>query len=338
MSSGAIDFVALARAKGKGKGKGKGTSAKEAKPSPVVDEPEVERPSASPRRHAPGDTSSAAKTKGGRKVGGKSAKTEDKVYAETAGDVDAIATATGKGAAAAAAAATETADEFKPASMRQSLLYSFANMLSQFLAAAASVWPKDAVIAGWNATFNATISAADDKARETFFRHLINGFHDAFKEHYSDIAGEDPALFDDERNEWLAAVRAKAKFAEAHPQIRAQVWQYASFLARMSNMYAMYAKCPDGLLGHIHKLALQLGGRLQRGEMLLADLNPMTLGQHLMKVLTPDELNKFGTSMLSEGNIEGSLSLLQNMVSMLGGSGSGMSAKDIMAMAGVAEA
>lgn len=218
--------------------------------------------------------------------------------------------------------------------MRTSLMWSFADILYQFLEAAAVVWPKDAVIADWRAKFGGTAAAADDATREAFFGKLIDGFHETFKEHYSAIATQDAALFDDESIPWLAAVHAKAKFREAHPQIRKQVWEYASFLARFSNMYAMYAKCPDGLLGHIHRLALKLGTKLQRGEMNMADLNPLTLGEHLMKVLTPEELSKFGKSMMNESSLEGMISMLQSMVGTLGGGAAWMGdTKDLLAMA-----
>lgn len=313
MSSEPIDFVAAARGKDK---KRAATS-------------DYSRPSTSPRRHEKGDTSSAAKSKYGRKAGGKSSKTQERVPAETEGDVSA-------GAGASATTGTSTSDA-KPSAMRQSLLYAFANMLSQFLVASATVWPMDATINHWNHTFNAAVSAAtSDKAREAFFRTLITGFHEAFKEHYADIAAENAALFDNEHNEWMRAVHAKTKFTDANPQIRAQVWQYASFLARMSNMYAMYSKCPDSLLGHIHTLAEQLGASLQRGEMSLADLNPLTLGQHLMKALTPEDLKSFGTTMMGDSNLDGIIAMLSSMVSMIGGST--ISTSDIMSMASMASA
>lgn len=300
-----IDFVALARGKGR---KGK-------------------KVAASPTRQA-------AKAEEGKSQAKADAKTEAGGAVDGTNGVANVSSQFTAGAGGA-----EDAAEFKPNNMKQSLLYGFANMTSQFLTAAATVWPKDTAIAAWNDKFNASVDATtsseDGKAREAYFATLISGFHEAFKEHYSAITREDASMLNDDRNPWLVAVRAKAKYAEAHPQIRAQVWQYMAFLARLSNMYAMYSKCPERLLGCIHKLALQLGSQIQNKEISLSDLNPLTLGQHLMKVLTEDEITKFGTSVLSESNLEGCISMLSSMMGMLGGSSApGWNIKDIIAMAG----
>lgn len=309
MSAAPIDFAALARKsakKSKAAAAPSATAAATDTAADAVDDMVAKMMrSTSPRR-------GGAKTKYGRAA--------DLVTLE---EEPVSAPHAGAGLAPAPAPAPAAEPELKPSSMRQSLLYSFANMMAQFLAAAATVWPKDVAIAKWNDAFGATVSAADDKGREAFFGTLIAGFHESFKEHYSNIASRNAALFDDERNPWLVAVRAKAKLREASPQIRANVWEYASFLARMSNMYALYAKCPDSLLGHIHKLALRLGGQLQRGELAMGDLNPIMLGQQLMGVMSRDEVSKLGSSILSESNVDGILSLLQSMVGMLGGTAMG---------------
>lgn len=230
-------------------------------------------------------------------------------------------------AGAGSEAATATADaeaEFRPETMKTNLLFSFASVMSQFLDACAVVWAKDAQIAAWKATFDATAAGSTERERTAFFTKMIEGFHDLLKGHYAAVADQNPEVFADASNPWLAAVHAAAKYGGAHPQVRAQVWEYAAMLCRLSNMHALYGRVPPTLMSHIHRLAVTLGGQMQRGETTLAALNPIALGEQLIKVLNADELKSFATSLTADGGIEGVVSMLQGMVASLGGNVGGL--------------
>jgi hypothetical protein len=84
-------------------------------------------------------------------------------------------------------------------------------------------------------------------------------------------------------------------------------------------MIDMYSKCPPGMLDAISGVAGGLISKLQSGDMDINSLNPVQLGQMMIKDMNPDDLEGFGNAILEGGNIDSMMSIMQSTLGGMGG-------------------
>jgi hypothetical protein len=234
---------------------------------------------------------------------------------------------TGAGAGASAGArAVSDLEDFDLPRMKQNLLYGFAATASKFLDVTTACWPKDPVLQAWHATLNGTASASDDKGREAFYSLIITTFHDGFRRHYAQINNRDEAMLADETNVWLKRLRAKAKYRASTPVIRAQLWKFVEQLASMSNLWALYARCPPKLFERIKVVLGGFAARVKAGKTTVRQLDPMQIARELMSSMGKDELRAFAQSVTAEGGLEAISALFSSLAPLLNESGFDMTA------------
>lgn len=192
----------------------------------------------------------------------------------------------------------------------------------EFAGACAEVWPSDAVM-GAEARRLAGVGAALE-AKQAEGARLAALFHDAFSSSYGMIQSKDAAFFA-LPHPALAAVHASAKYASAATELRETVWEYLRSLMQYAGMVDMYSKCPRGMLDSISNMAHGLIGKMQTGEMDPSKLNPLELGQMMMQTMSTEDLESFGTAIMSGGNLDTMMTVMQSAIGggMLGGSDGG---------------
>lgn len=207
-------------------------------------------------------------------------------------------------------------DALNPENSTAIVFYEAAN---EFASACAEVWPSDAVIVAEAARLAAVGSALEAKQAEG--ARLAALFHDAFADNYGLIQRKDAAFFD-LPDAGLVAVHAAAKYASAAPPLRDTLWEYLRSLMQYAGMVDMYSKCPRGMLNSISNLAHGLLGKMQTGEVDPSKLNPLELGQMMMQSMSTEDLESFGTAIMSGGNLDTMMTIMQStMGGALGGGG-----------------
>jgi len=199
---------------------------------------------------------------------------------------------------------------------RDSTSLVFFDMCFEFATACAEVWPQDAVI-GDAARRLGGISAAGSDAKTAEGRELAARFHADFSPHYAKIAAKDAAIFSLPLTS-LSSISAAVKYASSDQGVRDTVWEYLRTLVQYAGMVDVYAKCPQAMLDSISSVAGELVGKLQSGELDASNMNPLQLGQMMMQSMRPEDLESFGQALLSGGNMDSMMNLMQ---SALGGGG-----------------
>ena len=211
--------------------------------------------------------------------------------------------------------------DFDLGRMKQSLLFGFADTASKFLSLTAQTWPKDEVLQRWHETLDATAAGSDEKSREIFYTTLIQTFHESFKRHYAHIQRRDESILSDESNAWLKMLRVNKKYRASAPILRAQLWQFVEQLASMSNLWALYSRCPPKLFERIKRVLGGFAARVQSGKASVRDIDPMTIAQELIATMGKDELRTFAESIMKEGGTEGISALISSLAPLFSKSG-----------------
>jgi hypothetical protein len=120
-------------------------------------------------------------------------------------------------------------------------------------------------------------------------------------------------------------VHAAAKYASAEPALRDTLWEYLRSLMQYAGMVDMYSKCPRGMLNSISNIAHGLLGKMQTGEVDPSKLNPLELGQMMMQTMSTEDLESFGSAIMSSGNLDTMMTIMQSTMggAMAGGGGAG---------------
>ena len=136
-------------------------------------------------------------------------------------------------------------------------------------------------------------------------------FHEKFQKYTKSVLDKDPSFFE---NESLKPFDARAKFDSADETLKEEVWKYFHDLIQYSSMVEMYSRLPNGMIDTISNMAGGLMSKFQKGEMDINSLNPIEIGQMLMKDIKQEELESFGKSLLEGGNLENMMAMMQNTI------------------------
>lgn len=147
---------------------------------------------------------------------------------------------------------------------------------------------------------------------------LAKQFNDKFKASTKQVLEKDLDFL--EHQEFLH-FQVKEKYEVATDEIRDEFWETFRNLLQFSSMIDMYSNLPNGMMSSITNMAGDMITKLQTGEMDITSLNPMQIGEMMMQNINQDELEKFAVNMLSGGNLENMMSLMQQSLgnSELGG-------------------
>jgi len=219
---------------------------------------------------------------------------------------------------------------------RDSTSLVFFDVIQEFVSASSEVWPNDAYIAEYNKSLVSLSGKKVDVGLKTGKK-----FHALFSSAYPKILAKDPSVFSQSFGESIDSLNLEKKYASSTEEVRETVWEYLRSLVQYAGMIDMYSKCPQGMLDSISNVAGGLIGKLQKGEIDASNINPLQLGQMMMKDLSQEELESFGEAIMQGGNMESMMSIVQSsmgggMPMMPGGAGfpgmSGMSGMPDLSM------
>lgn len=182
----------------------------------------------------------------------------------------------------------------------------FFETVNDFASASHEVWPNDAIVKK-HAKRLSKIKSMNQKVQEGIY--LASSFHESLSSQFPKILEKNPAAFD---HPVFDSISSKEKFSDCSTSVQATVWEYLKNLVQYSNMLNMYKKCPSGVLSSISAAAGGIVSKLQSGEMDMNSLNPLAIGQAMMKDLKPEELESFGNSLM--GDMDGMMSMMQSML------------------------
>ena len=199
----------------------------------------------------------------------------------------------------------------------------FFDVCSDFAKASSDVWSTDKTILEEYQKLLALASESFEVKREHGAK-LAKTFHQHFVKHYPDVVKKNPDFFSLPP---FSKVNGRKKFDLASAGIQNTVWEYFKQLVQYAGMIDMYSKCPPGMLASISGIAGGLITKLQGGEMDLNSLNPIQLGQMMIKDMNPDDLEGFGNAILEGGNIDSMMSIMQSTLGGMGGGHADMISK-----------
>ncbi len=192
----------------------------------------------------------------------------------------------------------------------------FFDVCADFAKASADVWSTDTVILEHSKKLQELVNEPFSVKKEHGQR-LAKLFHQTFVKQYSEVVSKNPVFFSSPAFE---VIHGRKKYDLAPNEIKNTVWEYFKQLVQYAGMIDMYSKCPPGMLDAISGVAGGLISKLQSGDMDLNSLNPVQLGQMMIKDMNPDDLEGFGNAILEGGNIDSMMSIMQSTIGGMGGS------------------
>lgn len=190
----------------------------------------------------------------------------------------------------------------------------FFDISLEFATALNEVWPKDEVIQSKLVELQ---KHTDNKSE--YGSKLAQDFHSKYQDKYSLVLKKDPSFFSDKSSSDMKLLKAQDKYLSSSNEIRETVWEYLKNLVQYGGMVDMYSKCPQGMLDSISGIAGGLITKMQSGEMDLSNINPLQLGQMMMRDMKTEDLEQFGNAIMQSGNIENMMSLMQSTMGGMGG-------------------
>lgn len=147
------------------------------------------------------------------------------------------------------------------------------------------------------------VEGADEYAR------LI---HQLFSNHYSTVLSKNTDFF---KLDVFESFHAYDKYMGATEDQKEKIWECFRNLIQYSSMVNMYAKVPSTMLSTIKNMAGSLVEKIQTGDVDFSNLNPMQIGEMMMKDIDTKDIENFGRSLLEEGNIENLMAMMQSTLS-----------------------
>ena len=211
----------------------------------------------------------------------------------------------------------------------------FFEVSMEFVTASKDVWPTDSLIVKQKSELD-LVTSMEQKQIEGL--KLSKLFHTTFSEHYNLIVAKDSTFFTKDIKV-LKDLDAHTKFTSSSPSVQETIWEYLRSLVQYAGMAEMYSKCPRGMLDSISGMAGNLISKMQSGEMDANALNPLELGQMLMKDMNMSDLEGFGSALMENGNIDNMMSIMQSTMSSMQSKGGipgmpGMDINGLMSMMG----
>ena len=149
-------------------------------------------------------------------------------------------------------------------------------------------------------------------------------FYEAFGKDFAKIVSKDDAFFS-LRIPFLLEIKAQELYEKASSGQKEKIWEFLKTISQYSGMVDMYNKCPDSMLRTLSGVAGGIIGKLQAGQMDMSTLNPLALGQMMMKDMNASDLESFGQAVLSGGNMENMMGLMMGSLDSLPGGAPDMS-------------
>jgi hypothetical protein len=143
-------------------------------------------------------------------------------------------------------------------------------------------------------------------------------FYSAFGKEFSKIVAKDDDFFA-LKISYLHDVNARELYTRASSSQKEKIWEFLKTVSQYSGMVDMYNKCPESMLRTLSGVAGGIIGKLQAGEMDISTLNPLALGQMMMKDMKSSDLESFGQAVLSGGNMENMMGLMMGSLENLPG-------------------
>lgn len=140
-------------------------------------------------------------------------------------------------------------------------------------------------------------------------RELALQFNKLFSKHTKLVLSKDESLFEEEE---LRPFDAKTKYDSATDEQKEYFWETFKNLVQYASMVDMYDTIPSGMMNSIGNLAGSLMGKFKAGEMDMNSLNPMEIGEMMMRDISNDEIEQFGRSLMESGNIENLMAMMQS--------------------------
>jgi hypothetical protein len=204
------------------------------------------------------------------------------------------------------------------------MLQSFLTMGIQFLDASNEVWPEDTLIESWKHTVEEARENGDDAMRSLAVTTHCD-FHEMFKSAYEKIRSRDESLMQDVAPfPLLRVLDVQNKWRTAPLELRNTIWEYLNEIVKFANMYAIYKKCPNKIMNTVNSAAMSLVSRIRNGEIEMKDINPLQLSQDMMNRISPEDLENFGSSLVTDGGgVEGIMAMMQGVMTQMEDSGMG---------------
>lgn len=197
----------------------------------------------------------------------------------------------------------------------------FFDITNEFAAACSDVWPNDSTLKEKSLQLK-FLATKDLKTKLLEGRDMSLSFVSKYERYFGKIIEKDEALFD-MNDEFMSLFEAREKFSMCSEEVKSTIWEYLRSLVQYANMAKMYEKCPQSMLKSIAGMAGGIMSKIKRGEMDAEHMNPLEIGSLIMKDLNTDDLEAFGSALMSDGNLEGMINIMQSSMSTMGGA-SGM--------------
>ena len=210
--------------------------------------------------------------------------------------------------AAAAGALTTTTTTTTPAS-GDTVVNAFIEMMEQFLEAMQEVFPECERVRGYK--FGLDISLRG--SRDAVARQIIEAYHASMAPYYKRCMEHDETLLGEDI-EIMTNIDLPRKWSpDLHADTRVAIWEYITKLNEFSNIYAMYAQIPRGMLSSIENIAHGIAAQISDGTMSMADLNLQTMSEQVMSALSTADLEEFAARMQAGGGGGGVGNIVENM-------------------------
>jgi len=206
-----------------------------------------------------------------------------------------------------------------PAEASDLLLERFGQITYQFLEASCEVWPDDEVLKSWKAKYDDANS--NPRKAKVFVQVLFAEFTRDFKGFFSRIQAQDATVLD-EPIEALVQLGAASKFRAASDDVRSTCWEYAKQIVQAATVGDVYAHCPEKMVQRVASMADSIVKKMESGTFDLSQLNPAEISKQMMQDMKPEELEEWGRSLMSSGNMDSIMSMMGGLL----GNGGGLAA------------
>lgn len=193
----------------------------------------------------------------------------------------------------------------------------FIEMMHQFLDAMQEVFPECERVRSYKFGLDVSLrggSGGGGGADGPVARQIIEGYHASMAPYYKRCMDHDETLLS-ENIDLMINIDLPQKWSpDLHPDTRAAIWEYITKLNEFSNIYAMYAQIPRGMLSSIESIAHGIAAQISDGTMSMGDLNLQTMSEQVMSSLSAADLEEFATRMQDGGG--GASNIVENMTTM----------------------
>lgn len=204
-----------------------------------------------------------------------------------------------------------TATTTTAAASGDTVVNAFIEMMQQFLEAMQEVFPECERVRGYKFGLDVSLRGS----RDAVARQIIEAYHASMAPYYKRCMEHDETLLGEDI-EIMTNIDLPRKWSpDLHADTRAAIWEYITKLNEFSNIYAMYAQIPRGMLSSIENIAHGIAAQISDGTMSMADLNLQTMSEQVMSALSAADLEEFATRM-QDGGGGGAGNIVENMTTM----------------------